>query len=185
MYHIQNDKRAQKSARLICEGFLQCLNEKNIDQITISDIQRASSVSRATFYRLFDNTSDVLSYLCEQIFEKVNYEHTTMEYFSAEETTLRFIRLWMENRVLLKAIVDSNRMDFIYNAHMKYLAPHKEFFFPDTTITDIQAEYLMRTLTSCISAFLESWVKCGEKEGENELQEILKSCFKILGNIFD
>lgn len=185
MYHIQNDKRAQKSARLIGEGFLQCLKEKNIDQITISDIQRASSVGRSTFYRLFDNTSDVLSYLCDQIFEKANEEYSTMEHMTSDETTMKFIRLWMENKVLLKAIVDCNRMDFIYNAHMKYLAPHKEFFFSDSAMTDIQAEYLMRTLTSCIAAFLTSWVKCGEKEDEDELHKMLKSCFKILGKIFD
>ena len=71
--------------------------------------------------------------------------------------------------MLLKAIVECNRMDFIYNAHMKYLTPHKEIFFPNSTINDIQAEYLMRTLTSCIAAFLISWVKCGEKENEDEL----------------
>lgn len=185
MYHISNDKRAQKSAKLICEGFLQCLNEKNIDKVTISDIQRVSSVSRATFYRLFDNTHDVLSYLCEQIFENINKEYESIEQLSREDIILKFMQLWMENRVLLKAIVDSNRMDFIYNAHMKYLAPYREFFFPNIIISDIQAQYLMRTLTSCISAFLESWIKCGEKQDVDELQKILKKCFKILGNIFD
>ncbi len=50
MYHIKQDKRAQTSVELICTGLKQCLREKSFENITISDIQRISGVSRSTFY---------------------------------------------------------------------------------------------------------------------------------------
>ena len=53
MYHIKNDKRAQTSTELICAGLLACMREKPFARITITDVQRASTVSRSTFYRNF------------------------------------------------------------------------------------------------------------------------------------
>lgn len=54
MYHIKNDKRARASTELICAGLLACMKEKPFARITITDVQRASTVSRSTFYRNFD-----------------------------------------------------------------------------------------------------------------------------------
>ena len=48
MYHIKQDKRAKASVELICVGLAECLREKPYDKISISDVQRASTVSRST-----------------------------------------------------------------------------------------------------------------------------------------
>ena len=71
MYHIKNDKRAQTSAELICAGLLACMREKPFARITITDVQRASTVSRSTFYRNFDGLEDVLALLCDRGFQTV------------------------------------------------------------------------------------------------------------------
>ena len=65
MYHIKHDKRAQASTELICAGLLVCMKEKPFARITITDVQRASTVSRSTFYRNFDCLEDVLALLCD------------------------------------------------------------------------------------------------------------------------
>lgn len=185
MYHISKDKRAEKSAGLISKGMISCLQKKEFAQITVTDVQRASCVGRATFYRLFDNTADVLSYLCDGIFEQAGKEYKELSDFNAEETTLIFIRIWMKNKVLLKAIVDSNRMDFIYRAHMKYLTPAKEDFFRESSLDEVQTTYLMTMLTACTSAVLTAWLANGAKENEKELQMRIKHCFQTLGKIFE
>ena len=51
MYHIVNDKRAYASSRLVRDALFELVKEKPYDKITISDICRESTVSRATFYR--------------------------------------------------------------------------------------------------------------------------------------
>lgn len=185
MYHIQKDIRAQKSAKLIGEGMLKCLEEKRFEEITVSDLQRASTVGRSTFYRLFDNPADVLAYLCDGIFEQAGREYAQLSKLTTDETTLRFIRIWMENKDLLKAIVDSGRTEFLHEAHMKYLAPNDTFFPGTETMDPVQVEYLMSTLTSCIAAFLSVWIKNGGLETAEQLQKRIKICFIMLGQIFD
>lgn len=70
MYHIKEDKRAQASVELICDGLKRCLKEKSFESVTISDIQRVSGVSRSTFYRNFDRMEDVLALMCDRVFEE-------------------------------------------------------------------------------------------------------------------
>lgn len=185
MYHIQKDIRAQKSAKLIGEGMLKCLELKRFEEITVSDLQRASTVGRSTFYRLFDNTADVLAYLCDGIFEQAGREYAQLSQLTADETALRFIRIWMENKVLLKAIVGSGRTEFLQQAHMKYLAPNDTFFPGTERLDSIQVDYLMTTLTSCITAFLTVWIKNGGTETAEQLQGHIKVCFHMLGQMFE
>lgn len=185
MYHISNDKRVVKSAKLIGNGLLKCLEQKGFAEITVTDVQKASTVGRATFYRLFDNTADVLSYLCDGIFEQAGKAYKELNALSADKTTLEFIRIWMENKTLLKAIVDSNRMDFIFRAHMKYLVPSKEDFFSESEMDEVQTAYLMTMLTACTSAVLTAWLENGSRETAEQLQIRIKGCFKTLGKIFE
>lgn len=185
MYHISNDKRAQKSAQLIGNGMLNCLEHKEFGEITIAEIQRASTVSRATFYRLFDNTADVISYLCDGVFEQAEQIYHQKDLHTVEETTLVFIQVWMENKKLLQAVIDSNRMDFIFQSHMKYLAPRKEDFLQSSELDEPQLNYLMTTLTACTAAFLTAWLKNGAKESAQQLRQHIKTCYTTLGKIFE
>ena len=64
MYHISKDKRALQSSELIYNGLLECIKKKPFDQISVSDLQKASGVARSTFYRAFDH-SDILELLIQ------------------------------------------------------------------------------------------------------------------------
>ena len=72
MYHIKQDARSQRSAKAIIEGLESCLEKKSISIITVSEVCAACAVGRATFYRLFDNLTDVLSYQCENIMRHIS-----------------------------------------------------------------------------------------------------------------
>ena len=100
MIHIQQDPRAVRSAGLIADGLTACLARMPFGEVTVTAVCRAAGVGRSTFYRLFDNTADVLDYRCGQVF-------TAMPDAPEEPPALRFIRLWMDNRVLLQAILES------------------------------------------------------------------------------
>lgn len=185
MYHIQKDVRAQRSAKLIGAGMMKCLEEKRFEDITVSDLQRVSTVGRSTFYRLFDNTADVLAYLCDGVFEQAGREYALLARPTADETTLCFIRIWMENKTLLKAIADSGRTEFLYEAHRKYLAPNRGFLPGAETMDPVQLDYLMATLTACLGAFLRAWIRAGGQETAGQLQQRIRLCFKTLGQMFD
>lgn len=123
MFHIKHDKRSQTSANLIVEGLFECMRTKNFSEITITDLQKVSSVSRTTFYRLFDKISDVFEFQCEKIFEKTVTEGKN---FSKHDTRIKFFELCQENLELLKNIISSNNIEIIYKVYGKYFPEIKK-----------------------------------------------------------
>ncbi len=184
MYHISKDLRAKRSAEKIGNGLLSTLKNKNFIEITVTDIQKSSSVSRATFYRLFDNTYDVLSYLCDNLFEKVSKQFKLIDKYSPKTTSLKFIQELMNNKSLLSALINCERMDILYNSHLKYISKNINYFFPNSSIDKEQMNYLMITMTSLISSCLTAWLKNGSYETAEQIQTRLKNSLKILSNIF-
>lgn len=145
--------------------------------------KKASSVGRATFYRLFDNITDVISYLCDNIFEKVKFK--IINEFNPKDCLLTFIQKWMNNKALLKTIIDCNRLDLLYNSHTKYIGSNINYFFYNILLKEEKTNYLLMTMTSCISASLCAWIKNGAYESSDQVQKQLFNCFKTLSNIFD
>ena len=180
MYHIKNDKRSQTSARLISEGLLKCLSDKEFSKITITDVQRASFVGRATFYRLFDNLTDVLAYQCDQIFEDVIYSYDTSSKQSPESIITHFIDNWLKHEKLLEAIVECNRLDIIIESHRKTKDKIKNFFFLNIEMDTTQTDYLIVVLTALMSGILAEWVRNGRKENTLQLYNQVRNSIRLI-----
>lgn len=182
MYHIPKDKRAYRSVNKICDGLLDKLKTKKFIDVTVTEVQKSSGVGRATFYRLFDSTTDVLSYLCDKIFIEAEQDFAKLNSRTADKTTLCFIEKCMENKTLLTAIIESNRIDFLHDAHKKFFTSSQNYFFPK--LTQEELNYMAGTLTAYTCAFIVAWLQNGGKETPKELQAKLKLCFNSLGKIF-
>ncbi len=74
MYHISDNKRRIESAELLSDALFKILEHKPYEEITITDLQKSSSVSRSTFYRLFDNIDDIFHYQLDMIFSTLKEE---------------------------------------------------------------------------------------------------------------
>ena len=64
-------RNAIRSRNLIKEAFVEILNEKPIDKITVTDIVRRADINRGTFYAHYVDTKDVLEQIQNEIIEKI------------------------------------------------------------------------------------------------------------------
>lgn len=171
MYHIKHDKRAEASVDLICAGLMDCLAEKSFADITISDIQRASSVSRSTFYRNFDRIEDVLSLMSDRVFESA---------FSSGGVEIRqevFSR-WFENEEIIETIVQIKRGDLLFESLRRSAAKFGRFegIEQDSELYN----YLISIISSAMMGIIVTWVEGGKKEDESELKTVIGQCFAAL-----
>ena len=116
MYHIKNDKRARASTELICAGLLACMKEKPFARITITDVQRASTVSRSTFYRNFDCLEDVLALLCDRGFQAVFSEYNALPPEQRGSLAKAVFQYWFRNSAVLEALVQIRRTDILFDS---------------------------------------------------------------------
>lgn len=183
MYHIKNDKRSQTSAKLISEALTRCLQKKDFSKITISDLQRESTVGRATFYRLFDNLSDVLAYQCDMIFEEVRQRIDSLDENVNNESVVIFIESWMNHHKLLETIFECNRTDILIEAHRKRADDIKHFFYPEHSMTDVEFDYWIAISTSTLIALLTMWVYHGKKDSAREVLQHASVAAKVSRNL--
>lgn len=179
MYHIRNDKRAIQSSELIYNGLLECIRKKPFDQITISDLQKASGVARSTFYRAFDNISDVLFWKCDTCFNEVLCNFDPSESGGELELAQHFFSYWMGHSDILVLLIEINRQDIIYACHMKNAKKLEQSFGPLPGLDEINARYFISIRTGITIGVLKAWLDGGRKETTEQLLEIIEKQFRF------
>lgn len=176
MYHIKDDKRAQRSAKLITQGLNQCLLKKEYQKITVADILKEATVGRATFYRLFDSINDVLVYECDLMFRQINIDSNSDK--TPQTIMLLDIETFMRHDLLLEAIVNSQQISIIYKAQRRQIENNSLFKYE--SLTDSQQDFYLSTLTYLLVSTLTTWIKHDKKESAKELFTILQLSVKML-----
>lgn len=185
MYHIKNDKRAQKSAKLIYEGLSSLIERKSFDTITITDIQKASGVGRATFYRSFDNINDVLYWQCALHYHEVMHSYLNQVKKNDEEQDpyaflTFFFSYWMDdaNSRILQQLIKIGHYDIIYRCHFESTLIIKNSVPPKSDMTEKYYTYYMSGLIGAFIGFLITWIENGKTLSTGELIRLLKSVQK-------
>ena len=178
MYHLKEDKRVKTSAKLICEALNKSLKTKKINEITIIEIQQKSTVGRATFYRLFDNLTDVLAFQCDNMMLEL-MESTEKLNSDSKGKMLNFMSGIMEHSELLETIINSGHIEIIYQSHLKFIDVLSKNLIDTKGISKIETEYMLNVLTYIMIGVLITWVKNGKKESVEELYNIIKKTTKF------
>ena len=180
MFHIKPDKRSQTSAGLVVEGLHSCLKEKPFSAITITDVQKASTVGRATFYRLFDSLPDVLAYECDLIFQQLITEGRTIAAKSNHDAFVYYFSVWMEHTYLLNAVTTSGHLEILYSAFQNHSREIGSIMSPDENLVDEEADYLMKVVSLGMVGILEVWMKHGKKRSAEDLTVLFEKTLSTL-----
>lgn len=180
MYHISGDKRTAASAELIYRGLLDCIKKKPFDQITISDLQRASTVARSTFYRSFDNISDVLYWKCDTCFYEVLGSFCPQQLPNELELALHYFRYWMAHSDILELLMRIDRQDIIYACHTKNAELMRSRCGDIPGLSAGQSNYFIAIRTGFTISILTAWLKGGKKETPEQIGAILKEQLQLL-----
>ena len=152
----------------IKDGLIACIAVKPFAKVSVSDISAASGVTRATFYRIFDTTTDVMSFICDDLFLKASRELRRSE-DSDEERIIRLFTFLTENADSIDAIFQSSldRYLELYSVDFsrKYPSPDREYY--------------IGAVSAILSSIIFVWIHHGRKESPEALYHIFQN-FKRL-----
>lgn len=182
MHHIPQDKRSLHSAELIWNALLACLKEKPYNRVTISDLQRVSGIARSTFYRSFDNLSDVLSWKCEKGFEQALQclEFDQSIRFDEIDLARYYFNYWAQNPDVLDLLVQIGRQDIIYDCHLRCALRLRKRYGAIPHRAPENSPYFISIRTSITIGVLMVWLERGKKESPKELVDILVEQLQFL-----
>lgn len=167
--NVKNNKRKRESMERIEKTFIILLQDKEIGEISVSDICKGADVNRSTFYANYLDIYDLADKMRDKLEEDFN------ELFSSDDNrsdgALRIFRHIKENQLFYKTYFklgyDSSHNILIYDAvraekdfDNKHLAYHIEFF------------------RNGFNAIVKMWLNNGCVETPEEMAEIIKSEYR-------
>ena len=179
MFHIPNDKRAQKSADLIAQGLDKALQTKPYKDIKINDIYLNSYVSRATFYRLFDSIYDVLLYKCDIIVQEMLKGLKTKQFKNNKERGFYCVNLWLSHEILIKTIVENLMYKLLYDVIILHKEDLQSIYGIDYK-NDPNVDYFVLILVTNIMTTL--FIHYNEK-GKKSFEEIFEITNTTMSNL--
>lgn len=170
--NTKNNRRRRASIERIEKAFIALLQEKELQEITVSDICKLSELNRSTFYANFIDIYDLADKLREHLEAEVGrlYETEVSQQFNSNDY-LKLFRHIKENqmfyRTYFKLGYDNQQKTFRYDMHQakrhfdnKYIAYHIEFF-------------------KCgFNAIVKLWLAGGCKETPEEMDRIIRDEYK-------
>ena len=180
MYHMKQDKRAIRSSNMIFDALDVLIDQKNYQDITVSELVDQAQVGRATFYRNFDNIEDVLRFKCDQVFDDLfNFFVQQHKQTNPSDGKFPFLKpilqyFYFDSRVI-ELLIQANKTYLLQSAFRKRLS---SLISNPANISDIPAvyqEYLKEIYSSTATNILLHWIRTGKNESPEELAESIKA----------
>ncbi len=167
-----NNKRRKNSQEKIKKVFIELIQLKDINEISITDICKKSNINRSTFYANYIDIYDLVDKIRKEMFEDLLslYQEEVIEKKHSYNYLKMFIHI-KDNKLYYKTLFKLN-LDFSnyyydkeienkealkYYTDTKYLQYHKAFF------------------TAGLVAIIKMWLENDCKESPEEINEILKN----------
>jgi hypothetical protein len=178
MFHLRNDIRAERSAKMLYDGLMEVMREKPLKQVHVSDICSVSTVSRATFYRNFDEVLDLLYWKCNQNFHEVLTSFTQSNPDLTKEDVLlhHVLKYWLteEHIQLLTTIMDEGRLDIIYNSFVNNADIIMGFLKEHGIVIDAEDYiYFISVRAGYFVGIIRGWMENGRKQTPDEITQII------------
>ena len=168
--NTKNNKRRRESMEKIEKAFVELLQERELKEITVSDICKKTELNRSTFYANYIDIYDLADHLREKLekeFSELFTDEDTREATGAVKmfTHIRDNQLFY--KIYFKLGYDEKHQVMIYDAKRaesdfdnQYLKYHIEFF------------------RNGINAMIKMWLAGGCVETPEEMDTILKAEYK-------
>lgn len=165
--NTKNNRRKRESIEKIERTFINLLQNKEINQISVTDICKDTGLNRSTFYANFIDIYD----LADKLREKLENDFSKQFEEENQRNSLTMFRHIYNNQIFYKTYFklgyEEKQTVFEYDTKMaeKYL-------------DNKNIKYHMEFFRCGLNAIIKMWLAGGCKETPEEMNEILKAEYK-------
>ncbi|PFE59261.1 TetR family transcriptional regulator [Bacillus cereus] len=163
------------SQEYITEALFLLLQEKKLEDITVTDLCKKAGVARVTFYKYYRNIYDVINALMQKSVDKFLEEITYLDpHYSLQLFIEGLISAMANERILLKNLIDSNMsglfLDYVNSAI-------KSIFETDNPISNNMSRTQVLFFAGGFFNVFIDWIKGPSRES---LQSLAEKTFEML-----
>lgn len=163
-----NNKRKKESQEKIEKTFLQLIQKKNVDEISVSTICEISGLNRSTFYANYIDIYDLVEKVKERMADEFAQIQISENSKQDRKGYLSLFKTVKENQIFFKTYFKLESIS-ITPATVFNIDLAKKYY--DNKYIDYHIEFFRAGL----NAIIKKWLANGCKESPEEMVEILHS----------
>ncbi|WP_049509773.1 TetR/AcrR family transcriptional regulator C-terminal domain-containing protein [Streptococcus pseudopneumoniae] len=175
------DRRITKTRKAIYAAFLQLLNQKNFETITVQEIIDLADIGRSTFYSHYESKELLLDELCRYLFHHL-FERE--ENISTEAYLAHIFSHFKKNQDHVTSLLFSKN-DYFLRQLQKELEHHVYPMVAEdlqVSYPNISASYLKHYVVTNFIETLTWWLKKGKSYTEQEVIQFYLEILKVGSN---
>ena len=166
--NTKNNRRRRASIEKIERVFIDLLQTKEWNEITVSDICKRCNLNRSTFYAYYVDIYDLADKVRAHLEDEVNrlYETEQQQQYNSNDY-LRLFRHIKDNQLLYRTYF---KLGFDHQFKLEYYDMHQaEHHFDNQHIA-----YHIEFFRSGLNAIVKMWLDSGCQETPEEMEHILR-----------
>ena len=176
-----NDRRVKRTKKALYEALLTLLDQKSINEITVTELTNLADVNRATFYFYYTDLIDMLQQIQNEAYEEFTavIQKATIEVSSIEgftEYAERVFTYCKENEHLIRFIVNNdinNRLySYIRQLMLTNIPNTKDIFGEDNP-----AKFISNYVINAMIGVCLDWMDDGMKISPRDLAELCANVY--------
>jgi len=109
------DRRVKYTKKVIKDTFINLLNTKEINKITVSEICTIADINRATFYRYYIDIYDLLDQIKNEFVTELKTASIENESNSVAEFTKDLLKTFLNNKELAQVLFQNKQATYFLN----------------------------------------------------------------------
>ena len=166
-----NNKKRKKSQEQIEKIFLQLIQKKNIDEISVSTICEKANLNRSTFYSNYIDIYDLAEKIKQQMEIEFEQFQSSNNAKQNEDGYLSMFRYIKDNQIFFKTYFKLEEIS--KNLPTQYRVELAEKYYNNKFI-----DYHIEFFRAGLNAIIKKWLNNGCKETPEEINEIIISEYK-------
>lgn len=174
----KGNRRTLYTKKVIKESIIDLLQEKEIHQITVTDICNKADINRGTFYTHYKDAYDLLQSMEDELFDQIlKYALETHLETHLNTLLINVLDLIAQNKQLCKILFCKQRGSRVLD-RILYIAHKLEIdtLIGDLVIDDVYMDYLIKYSIGGILSVIQVWL-------ENDLRESPSDLVNFLTNV--
>lgn len=177
MAGTKGNRRTLYTKKVIKESIIELLQEKEIHQITVTDICNRADINRGTFYTHYKDAYDLLQSMEDELFDQIlKYALETPLETHLNTLLINVLDLIAQNKQLCKILFCKQRGSKVLD-RILYIA-HKldiDKFVGNPNLNDVYMDYLIKYSIGGIISVIQVWLENDLRESPSDLVKFLNS----------
>lgn len=169
--NTKNNKRRRDSQEKIEKAFIELLQTRQIKEITVSDLVKATGLNRSTFYANYIDIFDLADKTREKLEREFSNLFADYDYFNERTGAEKMFAHIKENQIFYKTYFklcyDEMHLISIYDAR-RAAQEHM----------DSNIKYHIEFFRNGLNAIIKLWLAGGCQESPEEMAQVLKAEYR-------